>query len=443
MNKTTALQMLVERITDWPTKIKQLTSSLPGWVWRVDANDNIVLVVSHVQLVDIAYTEDMITESEWMEAVPSCGPPGDVISTREEAMTTLRVELVQWPVEIHTSLPMPTGWVWVHLPAINDLPMLTLKSESDLGRVGNNEYLMITFENFNGSRADAIDQLKTLGALELDPSEGIPLTREEAIAHLVEFVTMWPGTLLATTIAPHGWRWVVTGAGIQLGVTDGSGVVNIDKETWATNAIYGSSDTPGYGYTAKEIADCDESLSKGYEVDDTIVELKVLPDIVGGNTRLRRDEAVEYCNENYYKWPMSKLDVLSNAPPHGWDWVTIGDEQALKSIKGYAYIIRDSLDKFAQEHCDILDDGMSHLASDLTGTLRPKQERYLDSGGDDWIDEFARIATPEEFRGAMMFTIGKYQRRLGKKDSIKNEVEKIADYGSRWAQYENQQTPEF
>jgi hypothetical protein len=68
--------------------------------------------------------------------------------------------------------------------------------------------------------------------------------------------------------------------------------------------------------------------------------------------------------------------------------------------------------------------------------VMPKQDRYKDNSGDDWIDEFARTATPEEFRGAMKFTIGKYNRRCGKKDDIKKEVYKIADYGQRWLAYE-------
>ena len=62
----------------------------------------------------------------------------------------------------------------------------------------------------------------------------------------------------------------------------------------------------------------------------------------------------------------------------------------------------------------------------------PKQERYKDERGDDWIDEFARTSTEEEFRGAMRFTIGKYTRRLGKKDSVLLEVTKITDYAQRW-----------
>lgn len=66
----------------------------------------------------------------------------------------------------------------------------------------------------------------------------------------------------------------------------------------------------------------------------------------------------------------------------------------------------------------------------------PKQDRYRDNEGDDWIDECARTLTPEQFRGAMMFTIGKYMRRMGKKDDITSEVTKIADYSYRWMEYE-------
>jgi len=64
------------------------------------------------------------------------------------------------------------------------------------------------------------------------------------------------------------------------------------------------------------------------------------------------------------------------------------------------------------------------------------QERYADEAGDDWIDEFARTKTIEEFRSAMEFTIGKYLRRLGKKDESLLEVRKIADYANRWLKYE-------
>lgn len=66
-----------------------------------------------------------------------------------------------------------------------------------------------------------------------------------------------------------------------------------------------------------------------------------------------------------------------------------------------------------------------------------KQSRYQDAKGEDWIDEFARTATPEEFRGAMRFTIGKYNRRMGKKDELTKEIGKIRDYAERWLEYEH------
>src|SRR5690554_1775456 len=64
-----------------------------------------------------------------------------------------------------------------------------------------------------------------------------------------------------------------------------------------------------------------------------------------------------------------------------------------------------------------------------------KQPRYQDETGDDWIDECARTFTPEEFRGAMRFTVGKYLRRVGKKDAELQEVRKMRDYCQRWEAY--------
>ena len=65
-----------------------------------------------------------------------------------------------------------------------------------------------------------------------------------------------------------------------------------------------------------------------------------------------------------------------------------------------------------------------------------KQKRYLNEDGTDWIDECAAKFTPEEFRGAMKFTIGKYKKRMGLKDAVALEESKINDYEDRWADYE-------
>jgi len=70
------------------------------------------------------------------------------------------------------------------------------------------------------------------------------------------------------------------------------------------------------------------------------------------------------------------------------------------------------------------------------GDHYPKQARYQDAAGEDWIDEFARTATADEFRGAMRFTIGKYNRRMGRKDALVSEILKIEDYARRWVEYE-------
>ena len=68
-----------------------------------------------------------------------------------------------------------------------------------------------------------------------------------------------------------------------------------------------------------------------------------------------------------------------------------------------------------------------------------KQERDLNEDGTDWIDECAANFTPEEFRGAMKFTIGKYKKRMGLKDAVEVEEAKIEDYKTRWAEYEKKQ----
>ena len=67
-----------------------------------------------------------------------------------------------------------------------------------------------------------------------------------------------------------------------------------------------------------------------------------------------------------------------------------------------------------------------------------KQPRYKDENGLDWIDEFAANNSIEYFRAAMRFTIGKYERRLGKKDDLIKELYKISDYYARWSQVEKE-----
>lgn len=65
-----------------------------------------------------------------------------------------------------------------------------------------------------------------------------------------------------------------------------------------------------------------------------------------------------------------------------------------------------------------------------------KQPRYKGDDGLDWIDEFARDNSIEDFRAAMRFTIGKYEKRLGKKDAMSKELYKMSDYYKRWSEAE-------
>jgi len=82
-------------------------------------------------------------------------------------------------------------------------------------------------------------------------------------------------------------------------------------------------------------------------------------------------------------------------------------------------------------------DGLHYNPEDVAGVhSEAKQARYQDTAGEDWIDEAARTFTAEEFRGAMRFSIGKYNRRMGKKDDLIKEIEKMRDYCQRWIDVE-------
>src|SRR5690554_6086635 len=86
-------------------------------------------------------------------------------------------------------------------------------------------------------------------------------------------------------------------------------------------------------------------------------------------------------------------------------------------------------------HCPHEPKGGDTVVRDFFDAEMVKQARYQDSRGGDWIDECARTFTPEEFRGAMRFTVGKYLRRVGKKDAELQEVRKMRDYCQRWEAY--------
>ena len=97
-------------------------------------------------------------------------------------------------------------------------------------------------------------------------------------------------------------------------------------------------------------------------------------------------------------------------------------------------IDQDQSSYYTPERFELITDIPTSEESDKP--MHIKQERYVDNSGSDWIDEFYSTRSVEELRGAMIFTIGKYLRRVGKKDSIISEVKKIADYANRWLELE-------
>lgn len=146
-------------------------------------------------------------------------------------------------------------------------------------------------------------------------------------------------------------------------------------------------------------------------------------------------------------------DVVTGVPPTRYSW----SSDAPVQIKAWRHYFPDEsrIDIIAQNGNDgghYEDDGI-HIQSQvdtknnsipnlMTGPKPPthKTDYYVDETGEDWIDECARTMTPDEFRGAMKFVIGKYLRRIGKKDNVEQELTKVADYTNRWLQYESNLT---
>lgn len=76
---------------------------------------------------------------------------------------------------------------------------------------------------------------------------------------------------------------------------------------------------------------------------------------------------------------------------------------------------------------------------DIEGS-RKVEDHYRKDDGTDTIDKWAERYkdNPEIFRELMWCLMEKYKDRLGKKDDIKKEVGKIADYAARWAAVESE-----
>lgn len=76
----------------------------------------------------------------------------------------------------------------------------------------------------------------------------------------------------------------------------------------------------------------------------------------------------------------------------------------------------------------------------LGGQVEDKGEKvshYVGENGKDLIDKWHEEYPIEIFRVLMFEQMRKYNTRLGKKDDIKKEVGKIANYANRWLSKES------
>lgn len=144
------------------------------------------------------------------------------------------------------------------------------------------------------------------------------------------------------------------------------------------------------------------------------------------------NEDLRWLAENVTEWHRNAEDKDSiRRDTHGWSYTN----EAHCNVKSF------TREEWQAARDQLEDERMGIVARNGNDGLHypeqsGKQSRYQDSNGEDWIDEFARTATPEEFRGAMRFTLGKYVRRAGKKDALESEIEKIRDYAARWLEVE-------
>lgn len=74
------------------------------------------------------------------------------------------------------------------------------------------------------------------------------------------------------------------------------------------------------------------------------------------------------------------------------------------------------------------DEDIWSLYDERPKLINEKAKHYEILPGLESIDVIKRVLTKEEYIGALKFNILKYQLRLGKKDSIEKDQEKIQDY---------------
>lgn len=136
---------------------------------------------------------------------------------------------------------------------------------------------------------------------------------------------------------------------------------------------------------------------------------------------------LEWLARNVKDWPVGAAYLAKHE--RGDRWLSETESDADYACHNDSYGVRCTKAQWQAERERL---GLD-MSADTSEFL--KQARYRDSTGEDYIDEFIRNSTHEEIRGAFKFTVGKYNRRMGKKDDELSEVTKMADYCLRWRKY--------
>lgn len=115
----------------------------------------------------------------------------------------------------------------------------------------------------------------------------------------------------------------------------------------------------------------------------------------------------------------------------------ISTDRDYDSIDGWpnGTIVRHDGNLFYVEFGD--GDGWAHLGSGMMHTTGEIISPHYTKDADrkDFLQRFFENSTPEEVKGAMVFTMGKYIERLGKKDAVEKELAKVIDYATRYRDF--------
>lgn len=126
-----------------------------------------------------------------------------------------------------------------------------------------------------------------------------------------------------------------------------------------------------------------------------------------------------------------KLKLSNNVKQFGNFTPNIDYEIASQRLQDRKFVIFDNknnpeyFDEKDLEFYFILIEEIKNSNNKLKNTKASHYNLWLDT---DSIDIIKAFLTEEEYIGALKFNILKYQLRLGKKDSIESDMEKIEDY---------------